>query len=79
MPDDTPAAPMPPPLVDTEEQFAKRLQVSKRTVSRLIAQGMPFIRLGDLRRISPSVALNWLANRNKPKPVRRGRPRMSDR
>ena len=73
MPDDTPAA-LPQPALDTKKQFGARIQVSERTVTRLIAKGMPAIDIGDLDRIDPEAALEWLRSRRKPKPIRRGRP-----
>jgi phage terminase Nu1 subunit (DNA packaging protein) len=79
MTDDIPEAPMPAPEFDTTQQFAGRIQTSDRTVKRLVDQGMPVVRIGDLTRIDPPVALDWLRNRNKPKPVCRGRPRKSVR
>jgi hypothetical protein len=74
MPNDVPAAPMPPPAFDDILEFSARLRVSPRTTRRLIDKGLPVIKIGDLTRIDPEPALDWVRNSSKPRPVRRGRP-----
>jgi hypothetical protein len=79
MPDHTPEELKPPKRLKTLDQFGEEdLQCSGRTARRLVQQGMPHITIGDLTRVDPEEAIEWLKNRNKPSPPqprRRGRPR----
>lgn len=80
MSDDTSEAPVPALALDTTDQFARRIQTSGRTVTRLIKKGMKgVVRIGDLVRIDAPVALASLPDLSKPRAPRgRGRPRKSD-
>ena len=61
---------------DDYAQFAARIGVSKRTVIRLVENGLPIIEIGRLRRIDPAVGMAWLRGElPPPAPPRRGRPR----
>ncbi len=71
-------SPLPAPELDDYEQFGARLGVSKRTVIRLVEQGLPVIKIGRLRRIDPAAGMAYIRGElppPEPEPVRRGRPR----
>jgi hypothetical protein len=70
----------------TIKEFAEMIALGERTVSRLIAAGLPVIytspapqgRHGRGVRIEPDAAIEFLRNRGQPQPPpppRRGRPR----
>ena len=70
----SPAATLPAPELDDYAQFAVRIGASKRTVIRLVENGLPIIEIGRLRRIDPVVAMAWIRGEVRPETVRRGRP-----
>jgi hypothetical protein len=67
---------LPAPELDTRKQGAARANVSLRTFIRLEEQGMPFIKIGRIKRYDPAKYLPWIrGERPGPQPPRRGRPR----
>ncbi len=50
------------PLLDSN-QCAQALSTSRTTIDRLVRQGMPFVRLGEVRRYDFDEVLTWLRNR----------------
>lgn len=52
------------PKYMTVTAYAERLSVSPRTIYRLIASGLPSIRVGGSRRIARDRADAWLSRNN---------------
>jgi hypothetical protein len=72
------AAVLPPTELDSYDQCGARFGVSGRTIRRLVAGGMPIIKIPGLPpRIDPVVARLYIRGElppPEPPPVRRGRP-----
>jgi hypothetical protein len=67
---------LPAAELDDYEQFAARIGVSKRSIYRLVDNGLPVIEIGRLRRIDPIIGMAWIRGElPPPEPPRRGRPR----
>ena len=47
----------------TKAELASRLKVSKRTIERMIAEGLPTRNLDNSVRVNPEDARDWLATR----------------
>lgn len=57
-------------------ELARRLSVSRRTITRLQDRGMPVVRVSTrCVRYDPAAVRAWLASQQAPRPLRRGRPR----
>ena len=73
------ASTLPAAELDDYAQFGARIGVSKRTVIRLVEQGLPVIKIGRLRRIDPVACMAVIRGElppPEPEPdLRRGRPR----
>jgi len=73
------ASDLPTPVLDSRKQGAARLNISERTFIRLEERGMPFIRIGRIKRYDPAQYLPWVRGELPPPvPPRRGRPRKRD-
>ena len=72
----SPALTLPARELDDYAQFAARIGVSKRTVIRLVENGLPIIDIGRLKRIDPVVGMAYIRGElPPPEPPHRGRPK----
>jgi hypothetical protein len=55
--------PEPRPALIDRAALARELHVSTATVSRLMREGLPFVRVGDAARFELARALTWLQSR----------------
>ncbi|MBN1605513.1 MAG: hypothetical protein JW940_02715 [Polyangiaceae bacterium] len=56
-------APAQKPALMTAAQLADELQVCSKTISRLVAEGMPFVAVVDSKRFQIGECLAWLRAR----------------